>query len=353
MRTFVSLALAATFAMPTAAVATTLCVAPGGAGGCLPTLQEAIDAAENKDVIQIAPGTYPGGNDVSMNKLTIEGSGVGSTVIDATGSFWGLRVLSRSNISISGVTIQNADATGMLLSGKSKLVVTASEIRGNGGDGVRPFDDGDKLTLIDSSISGNADVGVEVICRCKVTVLRSTLSENLVGITARAGAKVSVFDSTISGNHWTFGGAAIAVGESSGTATPATRGVVKVRGSTITDHVGPAVRVGTRSKVTLQSTIVADSGAEPCATVGTKPKLTSKGFNLVDQPGCGSPKPTDIVGVDPLLGPLQDNGGPTETHALGATSPAKDVVTRASLCKVDQRGAPRAAPCDVGAFEAS
>jgi len=58
------------------------------------------------------------------------------------------------------------------------------------------------------------------------------------------------------------------------------------------------------------------------------------------------------------LGPLQDDGGPTETHALGAGSVALDVIpeaecvdTEGAQLTTDQRGEPRGSMCDVGAFE--
>ncbi|MCC6231377.1 MAG: hypothetical protein IT580_01970 [Verrucomicrobiales bacterium] len=61
----------------------------------------------------------------------------------------------------------------------------------------------------------------------------------------------------------------------------------------------------------------------------------------------------DLVGVDPQLGPLQDNGGPTWTHALPAGSPAVDVIARADSVSNDQRGARRPAGVgwDLGAVE--
>jgi hypothetical protein len=53
--------------------------------------------------------------------------------------------------------------------------------------------------------------------------------------------------------------------------------------------------------------------------------------------------------ADPLLDPLADNGGPTETMALRAGSPAIDL---GSGCPPrDQRGVPRAGVCDSGAYE--
>jgi hypothetical protein len=64
----------------------------------------------------------------------------------------------------------------------------------------------------------------------------------------------------------------------------------------------------------------------------------------------------DVTADDLKLGPLQDNGGPTMTHALGAGSVAVDVIP-ADMCElpIDQRGEPRpetgGTMCDVGAFE--
>ncbi|MGO8925802.1 MAG: choice-of-anchor Q domain-containing protein [Limisphaerales bacterium] len=82
--------------------------------------------------------------------------------------------------------------------------------------------------------------------------------------------------------------------------------------------------------------------------------LTSDGYNLIQNTnGCTitNSETGDIYGVDPLLGPLQDNGGPTWTHALLPGSPAIGKGTCAGL-PTDQRGVPRPCPvADIGAFE--
>lgn len=57
----------------------------------------------------------------------------------------------------------------------------------------------------------------------------------------------------------------------------------------------------------------------------------------------------DILLVDPLLGALSDNGGPTQTIPLLEGSPAIDAAEGCSA--TDQRGEPRGAACDIGAFE--
>jgi CSLREA domain-containing protein len=68
----------------------------------------------------------------------------------------------------------------------------------------------------------------------------------------------------------------------------------------------------------------------------------------------------NVIGLDPLLGPLQDNGGPTQTQALLADSPAIDAGDAAGCADdlgaaltTDQRGFPRPVNglCDIGAFE--
>jgi hypothetical protein len=88
--------------------------------------------------------------------------------------------------------------------------------------------------------------------------------------------------------------------------------------------------------------------------------ITSKGHNLLgsDSSCSGFISTGDLVNTDPILGALQDYGGPTQTMALGEGSPAIDaaddaVCAAASVLGVDQRGLPRfiGARCDIGAFE--
>ncbi|HEX9441905.1 MAG TPA: Ig-like domain-containing protein, partial [Roseiflexaceae bacterium] len=62
----------------------------------------------------------------------------------------------------------------------------------------------------------------------------------------------------------------------------------------------------------------------------------------------------NIVGQSPRLGALQQNGGPTLTHALLAGSPALDAANPTNCPPTDQRGVarPQGAACDIGAYEA-
>lgn len=90
--------------------------------------------------------------------------------------------------------------------------------------------------------------------------------------------------------------------------------------------------------------------------------LNSLGYNLIQQTNDATI--TNVVtgnlyGVDPLLGPLQNNGGPTPTHAFLPRSPAIDAGSSTDFPATDQRGVARpvdgdgdgVAVSDIGAFE--
>jgi len=94
--------------------------------------------------------------------------------------------------------------------------------------------------------------------------------------------------------------------------------------------------------------------SDTCGASSTS--LSSGGGNLFDTPQSDCPEfdsPFDRSGVgDALLGPLQDNGGLTHTHALLTGSPAVDAAVATFCPQLDQRGHPReSGACDSGAFE--
>ena len=98
----------------------------------------------------------------------------------------------------------------------------------------------------------------------------------------------------------------------------------------------------TEDNVTLSSTIVGDnlpddlgdSASANTFVADLQPDREPGGATVLDVIG------SNVIGEDPDLEPLDDNGGPTDTHALDEDSPAVDAGVANSLA-VDQRGEPR------------
>ena len=107
--------------------------------------------------------------------------------------------------------------------------------------------------------------------------------------------------------------------------------------------------------LTLGSSVVGPHSGGVCAQPSGS--FTSAGYNVFSATtGCSVTATTaDQFGVDPLLDPLADNGGPevTLTHAPGAGSPVVEAGDAATCPATDQRGVPRpvGAACDAGAVE--
>jgi hypothetical protein len=116
-------------------------------------------------------------------------------------------------------------------------------------------------------------------------------------------------------------------------------GKLDVQFSTIVGNEFEGIQTNGNGQVTMAHTIVAGNGGSDCS--GT---ITSHGYNLIQKPSCTfAIQSTDLLNVDPMLGPLQNNGGPTLTHAPLPGSPVIDAGS--SLSRVapasDQRGTTR------------
>jgi hypothetical protein len=160
-----------------------------------------------------------------------------------------------------------------------------------------------------------------------------------------SGGTVSIVNSTIAGNSQVASSGAASSGSAIANVLNST---IELRNVTIAGNTGSAA-IGNAGTASATNTIVSNGASGNCA--GT---IASQGHNLESASECGFGAPTDQTGKDPLLGALADNGGPTNTMALLAGSPAIDTGDPANCPASDQRGVsrPQMQGCDIGAFEA-
>ena len=165
-----------------------------------------------------------------------------------------------------------------------------------------------------------------------------------------------IANSTLSGNSGPLGGGIYNDGLS-GSAT------LMIVNSTLSGNSGGtggifnSGGVGGNATLEIRDTIL-NAGAVGANIVNNSGTVTSLGYNLSSDDGGGFLTATgDQINTDPMLGPLQDNGGPTFTHALPCGSPAIDAgdPSFAPPPNFDQRGPgfPRVVNgrIDIGAFE--
>src|SRR5512140_2299193 len=131
-----SLGLAAVVALACSPVwAAERCVDASGKGGCATTISAAVAGAAAGDVIRVASGTYHE-NVVIGISLSLLGQSPENTVIDATGLLNGINVdgynhPGLAHVVVSGFTVRNANAQGIVVTNASDVTVSNNVVSGN------------------------------------------------------------------------------------------------------------------------------------------------------------------------------------------------------------------------------
>ncbi len=239
-----------------------------------------------------------------------------------------------ANCTVSGNSVGNAGA-GVSNSGNGTIMLTDCTVDGNSayfnGGGVANYFG--TATLADCTISGNSvgSFGGGIFNRiATITVTNTTLSDNVAGdggggLITEGGPSATLTNCTVSGNSTaSFGG-----------------GVYVTSGGTL--DIGDTI---------VATNTAATRGPDADGTV------TSQGYNLIGKTdGSSGWIGSDLTGsigdpLNPLLAPLGNYGGPTETVELLIGSPAIGAGVTVGGVTTDQRGIARpASKPDIGAFQ--
>jgi parallel beta-helix repeat protein len=331
--------------------------------------------------------------DVTISGLTITGGNapIGAGVVNFD-----------ENLVLDAVTITGNTATGdgggLWADGFSmNLTIRSSTISGNtagsDGGGIYIEDTGGPLLIQNTVISGNtaADDGGGIYFYdpdTSTTIEGSTISGNTAGdlgggihLYDTDGGTHTIRQTTISGNSATNGGGLFLYGpdnpfvieNSTISGNQATAGDgggaffynlyagLTLRHVTVAGNSASGTGGGlfsANSSVTVGNSIVGDNTAASNPDLGNGAESGfDLSFTLVESPGTANINDNggNIFNQDPQLGPLQGNGGPTQTHMPAGASPAVDAGNNADSLPADQRGVARpvGATVDMGAVEVS
>jgi hypothetical protein len=287
--------------------------------------------------------------------IAIEGPGASSLTVErdpilpSSNPFGVFVVNTGVTAAISGLTIAHglADFGGGVFNGGT-VTLTNSTLATNSASYGGGIYNADTATLTNCTLAANsADYGGGIDNPGTVTLTNCTLAANSAdyfGGGINNSGTVTLTNSTLATNSASYGGGVF------------NGGTVTLTNSTLATNSadGYGGGIDNAGTVTVANTIIAGNTAGSDGPDVFFQAVTSQGYNLIGNPSGGSGFiGTDLLSVNPLLGSLQDNGGPTQTMALLPGSPAIDAADAASAPANDQRGMarPQGSAPDIGAFE--
>jgi predicted outer membrane repeat protein len=207
-------------------------------------------------------------------------------------------------------------------------------------------------TFVSNSVSSENGDGGAIFDSCDSRIANSTFSSNSAEHNGGALLTDNNLNPVVILNSTFYANTAVNVGGGIANA-----GRLSIKNSTFSNNNAPsggAIRNGLGGVLSLRNSILANSvGGVDCIKSDSTPAVANVN-SLIETTGtdlesCGS----SLLTSDPVLGPLQDNGGFTKTMALLPGSPAINAGTNTGCPATDQRGLPRpqGSHCDIGAHE--
>ena len=309
----------------------------------------------------------------------------GGTLSDNHGGTGGA-IDNMGNLTLTQVTLTgNSAAVGGAIDSVGNATLDHSTLTSNRASsegGAVDVEIGGVVAVSDSTLSGNSAAEGGALFNdfgATLTVTGSTIADNTAsdvggGIANSSpaylfGGTLTVTNSTLYGNSATSQGGGIYSQGSGSFVVPSYVGVAMVTNCTVTANQagaggGAYFNNLTYGSLTLNNTIVAGnlqtSGATSTANDLGGGSITANDSLIGTTAGATITGANNLLNLNPDLGPLADNGGPTQTAALLAGSPAIDkganalaVDANGNALTTDQRGLPRIVDgtVDIGAYE--
>jgi hypothetical protein len=346
-------------------------------------------------IFDVSPGVSAtlAGLVLGGGRVQFGGSGVGSDETNSGGALYNAGDLTLSDCTINNCHVFSPGmgyAYGGGICNAGTLLLTDCTVDGNatqtsfGGCYGGGIYNAGTLALTDCTVDGNAALGLAPRCYgggiysagtltlsgCTVSGNRLSAPEvaaagECLGGGLYAGGTAALTNCTVAGNSATSSSfSQHDPASSAGGGICGADGTLALTNCTVAGNTTAVIAFGTRtgggvysrgSSAGLSGSILAGNAAADGPDAAGS--FTSPGHNLIGQvDGSSGWADTDLTGtaaapLDPLLGPLQSNGGPTRTLALSPGSPAIDAGDPALAPAVDQRGVARAGNTSIGAFE--
>ena len=276
----------------------------------------------------------------------------------------GIQVASNTNLNLLSCSINGNSSSlgGAGISSSGNVTINDSIITGNyseyyyGGGGIQ--NNSGQLTINNSTISKNTSYSGAAIYNSSTnstsTITNSTISENISSLGSsivHSYGQLHIRNSTISNNTGYLSGGIKINGSAS----------LNIESSTITANTATryngGIYAGQNTTINIANSIIAKNGNDADIR-NNQAIILSRGNNLIGNnlsveaiftPSTNDQTGTATTPLDPQLGPLQNNGGLTATHALLSGSPA---INRGQTTETrDQRGYSRNVTPDIGAYE--
>ena len=327
---------------------------------------------------------------VITGKVTVQGSGATITrsAVAGTPAFRMFDVATAGSLTVTSLTFSNGVANNGVQGGGAiyshgTLSVTGSTFTGNSspastGTSGGAINNSGVLTVTTSSFSGNtAQEGGGVFNQKTATISSSTFTNNKAtifggGALLNAAGTETLSGDTFTGNTGPGGGAidndtTLKIGDSTfynntggsnGGGAVENFGATTITQTTLSGNTSPyGADIFNYTGFTLSISMSIVAGGLVGSNCGGQAPITDLGYNVDTGSSCGfSAAAHSLSGTQPQLDALASNGGPTQTMALPAGSPAVGAVPASvSGCtgSADQRGTirPQGNGCDIGAYE--